>query len=74
MTTTAPQEQTRLPRTYLRPREITEVTGASLTKIYSSLHNGDLRGSRIGRTWIVHVDDLKRWIEDASNQKEAGAV
>lgn len=54
---------TPFPRQYLRPREITEMTGQSKSKVYKSLRDGDLCGHRIGGTWLIHVDDLQRWIE-----------
>ncbi len=46
----------------LRPAEIAELHGLSKGVVYAALVAGTLRGSRIGRTWVVPVDEVDRWI------------
>jgi excisionase family DNA binding protein len=50
-------------REYVLPREISEMTGLSKSKFFRSLQSGELRGHRLGGTWLIHVDDLRHWIE-----------
>jgi excisionase family DNA binding protein len=57
------------PRQYIRPREVTELTGLSKSKVQRSLQTGELRGHRVGGTWLIHVEDLRSWIEGGSHDR-----
>jgi len=49
-------------RSHLRPMEIVERTGLSKAFVMKELYAGRLKGFRVGRAWLVPVEELDRWI------------
>lgn len=49
-------------RWYVGPSEAAKKTGLAQTTIHYALHAGTLRGFRVGRRWLIAVDDLHAWI------------
>jgi excisionase family DNA binding protein len=47
----------------LRAREVAEITGWSLAKVYSMALSGDLPSLRAGRSVRYPLTALERWIE-----------
>ncbi len=62
MTATSPPASPYGDRYSLRPTEIADLHGLSKGVVYAALERGALHGSRIGRTWVVAVDEVERWI------------
>lgn len=56
-------------RWYIGPSEAARKTGLAQTTIHYALHAGTLRGFRVGRRWLIAVDDLHAWIR--SEEKAA---
>jgi len=49
-------------RWYVGPSEAAKRTSLAQTTIHYALHAGTLRGFRVGRRWLIAVDDLHAWI------------
>ncbi|MGI8406509.1 MAG: helix-turn-helix domain-containing protein [Thermomicrobiales bacterium] len=61
-------------RARLRPKDISEMYGISLTPIYTAIYRGDLKAQRFQtRTWLIEPQDVESWIErnSVSNVKVA---
>ena len=55
-----------LERLLARPAEGAKMLGISRSKIYEMLNAGDLPCLRLGKTWRIPIDELRRWIADKS--------
>lgn len=51
-------------RLFLTLAEVGEATRIGKTKLYSEIHGGRLRVTKLGAKTLVHVDDLKTWAEE----------
>lgn len=51
-------------RWYIGPSEAAKRTGLAQTTIHYALHAGTLRGFRVGRRWLIAVEDLHAWIRE----------
>jgi excisionase family DNA binding protein len=51
-----------LPRQFLRPSEVVQLTGLSKSTVFAALYSGELKGHRVGRAWLVAVEDVERWV------------
>ncbi|MDQ3655792.1 MAG: helix-turn-helix domain-containing protein [Chloroflexota bacterium] len=49
-------------RRYLRPMEIVAQTGLSKGMVFNALYAGELKGHRVGRAWLIPVEEMERWI------------
>ncbi len=49
-------------RSHLRPVEIVERTGLSKAIVMKELYAGRLKGFRVGRAWLVPIEEVDRWI------------
>lgn len=56
-------------RKYLRPSDVVTMTGLSKTKIMEDVWSGKLEAYRVGRSWLIPVGAVEKWIghRDASN-------
>lgn len=52
-----------------RPREIAEMYGLGLQTVYDALYAGRLTGNRVGRAWVVAVEDVERWVRGGTAQE-----
>ena len=54
---------------YIGPAEAAKRSGLAQTTIHYALHAGELRGFRVGRRWLIAVEDFHAWIrgEQQSN-------
>lgn len=60
---------------YIAPAEAAERTGLAQTTIHYALHAGTLRGYRVGRRWLIDVNDLHAWIRgDGDHSREVADV
>jgi len=51
-------------RLRLRPKDIRDRYGISLTPIYTAIYKGDLRARRFqNRIWLIEPRDVEDWIE-----------
>lgn len=50
-------------RWYIRPNDVVERTGLSKSKVFAALYSGELRGFRRGKSWLIPVEELRRWVE-----------
>ncbi|MGI8485994.1 MAG: helix-turn-helix domain-containing protein [Thermomicrobiales bacterium] len=60
---TQPKEALKPTRSHLRPIEIAQCTGLSKSFVMNEIWSGRLRGHRIGRAWLVSVEEFDRWIQ-----------
>lgn len=51
-------------RLALSPQEIVATTGVGRNTVYAALAKGELRGKRIGKKWLVSIDEVKRWLSE----------
>jgi len=54
----------------MRFKEVQEHLGSGTDFLYKALENGDLKGYKLGRSWVVYPSDLKKFIEARCNQKK----
>lgn len=47
---------------YIGPSEAAKRSDLAQTTIHYALHSGQLRGFRVGRRWLIAVEDLHAWI------------
>lgn len=53
-------------RIALSPDEIRAMAGIGRNTVYNALASGELKGKRIGKKrWVVPVDEVLRWINEA---------
>ncbi len=51
-------------RARLRPKDISEMYGISLTPIYVAIYSGELKARRFQtRIWLIEPQDVESWIE-----------
>lgn len=50
-------------RSHLRPIEIVQRTGLSKSFVMNEIYAGRLKGHRIGRAWLVAIEEIDRWIQ-----------
>ncbi len=51
-------------RMRLRPKDVSERYGISLTPIYQAIYRGDLKARRFqSRIWLIEPADAEDWIE-----------
>jgi hypothetical protein len=64
----------RLPVMYLRPSDVSRITGISRTKVFMALYSGELKGyqepdkngkPKSKHAWSITVADMHRWIRGA---------
>jgi hypothetical protein len=54
-------------RKRLRPKDIRDQYGVSLTTIYTALYRGELKGQRFQqRVWLIRPEDAEAWIDQCS--------
>ncbi len=54
-------------RLRLRPKDVSERYGISLTPIYQAIYRGDLKARRFqSRIWLIEPQDVEDWIERCS--------
>ncbi len=54
-------------RLRLRPKDVSEQYGISLTPIYQAIYRGDLKARRFqARIWLIEPKDVEEWIERCS--------
>lgn len=54
-------------RKRLRPKDVRDQYGVSLTTIYTALYKGELKGRRFQeRIWLIEPADVEAWIERCS--------
>ncbi len=53
---------TEVKRSHLRPIEIVQRTGLSKSFVMNEIYTGRLKGHRIGRAWLVPIEEVDRWI------------
>ena len=54
-------------RMRLRPKDVSERYGISLTPIYQAIYRGDLKARRFqSRIWLIEPKDVEDWIERCS--------
>jgi hypothetical protein len=54
-------------RKRLRPKDVRDEYGVSLTTVYTALYKGELRGRRFQeRIWLIEPVDVEDWIERCS--------
>lgn len=54
-------------RLRLRPKDVSERYGISLTPIYQAIYRGDLKARRFqSRIWLIEPKDVEEWIERCS--------
>ncbi len=59
-------------RLRLRPKDVAERYGISLTPIYQAIYRGELRASRFqSRIWLIEPKDAEAWIEAYSTPNVA---
>jgi excisionase family DNA binding protein len=47
---------------YVRPKDAARISGLSRSAIFAALWSGELRAFRKGRSWLIAIEDLDRWI------------
>lgn len=47
----------------LKPKEVAEILGVGINRLYEHLHNGDIPGRRIGRRWRISTKLLFEWLD-----------
>jgi excisionase family DNA binding protein len=51
-------------RKVVRPRDVAERTGLSLSTIYDAIHAGRLRATKISpKVWVIKPADVDAWLE-----------
>jgi excisionase family DNA binding protein len=51
-------------RKVVRPRDVAERTGLSLSTIYDAIHAGRLRATKISpKVWVIKPTDVDAWLE-----------
>lgn len=58
-------------RSHLRPMEIVQRTGLSKTYVMTEIYKGHLRGYKVGRAWLVPVEEVDRWIRGEDEDRVA---
>lgn len=59
-------------RWYLRPREVSRLTGLSESEIYRSIYAGSLPALRYrSRVWLIRRGDVERWISEETERATA---
>ena len=54
-------------RLRLRPKDVSERYGISLTPIYQPIYRGDLKARHFqARIWLIEPEDVEEWIERCS--------
>lgn len=53
---------------YIGPSEAAKRSGLAQTTIHYALHAGELKGHRVGRRWLIAVEDLHAWIRGEDKQ------
>jgi excisionase family DNA binding protein len=54
-------------RKRLRPKDVSEQYGISLTPIYQAIYKGELKARRFQqRIWLIEPADVEAWIERCS--------
>ena len=53
---------TKQPRLALTPDEAAECTGFRRTRIFSAIKNGELSARRHGKSLVIEVGELQRWL------------
>lgn len=59
-----------LKKEFLSVREISEALGVSRYVIYRLLEEGELKGYRLPRKWLVTRESLERFLEKANIRRE----
>lgn len=59
-------------RVTISPEEFAEATGASPATVRRWLRTGALRGTQIGRLWLIPVTELERFANPASKKEDTG--
>lgn len=49
-------------RQYARPADVVRATGLSLSKVMAAIWSGELEAYQKGRSWLVPVEAIDRWI------------
>lgn len=52
----------------VRPKEAAKMIGIGMTKLYELINSKEIPSFLVGRTRMIEVEELRRWIE---RQKEA---
>jgi excisionase family DNA binding protein len=51
-------------RVTVRPREVAERTGISLTAIYDAINDGSLKATKVSaKVWVVRPADVDDWLD-----------
>lgn len=55
-------------RPFVRPGDIAERFGVSLSTVYNAIKSGDLDGRKIGpKIWIVRREDADKWAQASTH-------
>lgn len=49
----------------VKPKEASLITGVGRTKLYEAINNGELTAIKRGRSTLLMVDDLRKWMENS---------
>ena len=51
-------------RLSLTANEVVAMTGVGRNTVYTALTSGQLRGRRVGKKWVIAVDEVKKWLSN----------
>jgi len=54
--------QTIIEPKYVRPADVVRATGLSLSKVMAAIWSGELEAYQRGRSWLVPIGAIDRWI------------
>lgn len=58
-------------RRYCRPMDVVRWSGLSKSRVMAALWSGELKGFRLGRAWMIPVDEIDRWIRGSADEHAA---
>jgi len=54
-------------RKYVRPIDVVNASGLSKSTVMAALWSGELEAIRKGRSWLIPIDAVDRWIRGEQN-------
>lgn len=61
------QKQESSLRKYVRPIDVVNASGLSKSTVMAALWSGELEAIRKGRSWLIPIDAVDRWIRGEQN-------